>query len=256
MTDHSKMRLGCLAPVPTPHLPDLDTYAARMPLPEPPANIDWGRDSEWPLLANDSVGDCTLAAVMHYMQAAERWRDGVGRMATDEQTLAGYAAAAGYDPAKPESDRGALISDVMKHWLVAGFEGPGGVDKPTAYVKVDVSNPQLMRQALWLFGPLIVGARMPLMAQKQLMWPTPGLLTGDNLPGSWGGHCMLLTAWRPSDAVELVTWGEAKTATAGWLKAYVVEAWAVLHPTWVAYGHSPAGELASALASDIAKVSG
>lgn len=251
MADHGRMRLGRQSPRPTPLLPSILTYTARAPLPEAPATIDWSENIEWPLLANDRVGDCTCAAVLHYAQAAERWHDGVGRPASDAEAVAAYSSVSSYEPQRPETDTGALISVVLEHWHNAGFAAPGGNNRISALVRLDPGDAAQLRQALWLFGPLIIGARLPLAAQTQQRWTAPLDLAGVNAPGSWGGHCMLLTGWHDAVSVNLITWGDVKVADPGWIATYCDEAWAVLHPTWIASGKSPSGWLVETVIADM-----
>jgi hypothetical protein len=244
------MRLGRIPSGSTPHLPSLRRYTARAPLPSPPASVDWGQGTEfWPLLANDHLGDCTVAAMLHFTQAAERWHDGIGRAATDSDAIAAYESL-GYAPARPETDTGARIADLLQHWRTPGYTRLGTPDSINAFARVELSD---LHQALWLFGPLIVGAQLPLAA-RNADWTAPATLEGPAAPGSWGCHCMLLTAWHKDGSVDLITWGGVKRAEPGWLNAYLDEAWAVLHPIWTATGRSPAGWLQQQLTTDMANL--
>lgn len=210
--------------------------------------IDWGNGTDaWPMLANDRLGDCTIAAVLHYAQAAERWSAGVGRLATDDDAIVGYRAL-GFDPERPETDTGARISDVVAHWHEVGFFFRGTRDRITAYARVDVSD---FNEALQLFGPLLVGAELPRAAYTQDVWTSPKTTDGNDAAGSWGGHCMLLTNWYADSSVDLVTWGGIKHAEQGWIHTYVDEAWAVLHPRWIEAGKSPSGWQSDALKKEM-----
>lgn len=241
MADHAAMRLGRLPAGDVSAAVTMHRYAAIAPIGEPPSDIDWGLGLEgWPMYANDRLGDCTIAGVLHYLQAAERWRDGVGRRSIDAEAIQNYQRL-GYDPARPETDAGARLMDVMARWRDSGFSFMNEEDKIKAFVHVDPHNKLHMRQALWLFGPLILGANMPLAAQSQDKWIAPTQLSDQDMPGSWGGHCILLTAWHDDDTVDLITWGEVKQASVDWIETYCDESWAVLHPTWIASGCSPSG---------------
>lgn len=242
MVDHSAMKLGKIAPIETPHIKNLSAYKALMPPAftlQPPQALSWATDIDWPLLANDHVGDCVPAAMLHYIQAAERWRDGVGRTPTDAQALYAYSQLSSY----PAADTGCLISAALQTWMTNGLKAADGLDKISALIPVNINDVDELRLALWLFGPLIVGAQLPVAAKKQARWTRPLDMTDDNARGSWGGHCMLLTGWGASGVAtaDLVTWGAMKQADAGWLSAYADECWAVLHPTWTAAECSPAG---------------
>jgi hypothetical protein len=247
MTDHSKFRLGKLSAVPTPHLPAMEKYAAIAPLPEPPDDINWNDNIPWTPLGNLYVGDCTCAGMLHYIQAAQRWRDGTAMIPTDAQALYAYSRVSDY----PNSDTGALISDVLTKWQTEGFSAPGGIDTIRAIMRIDPANILHMRQALWLFGPLIIGVRLPIAAQTQTRWVTPANLIGNNAPNTWGGHCVLLVGWHSDGTIDIITWGQAKTIEAGWLAAYCDESWAVLHPAWAASGKSPSGFPIDQLTADM-----
>lgn len=244
----SLRRLGAIPSGATPHLPALATYMARAPLPPIPDLVSWTPGlPDWPMLANDSLGDCVPAALGHFIQAAERWHDGVGRMASIPDTVAIYESL-GYNPLDPATDAGCKISDALLLWAGAGIPFHGAQDRVKAFVRVDIDR---LKAALWLFGPLIVGVSMPIDAERQTQWLTPTALTGTAEPGSWGGHCMLLVGLNNGGVATLVSWGDTILATQGWLAAYMGEAWAVLHPVWVATGKSPAGWGEQALVNDM-----
>ena len=244
MNDHSKFRLGKRAAVAPAHIHTIGRYAALAPLPTPPPGIDWTNGIDWPLLANNMCGDCTVAGVLHAIQCAERWRDGVGRAATDAQAIYGYSTVSAY----PASDNGAVIADVMAHWRDVGFNVPGGPNQILSYVRVE---PVHLRTALWLLGPVIIGVQLPISAQQQSDWKAPANLDGDNAPGSWGGHCVVVARMDADGGVWLVTWGKLVHADAGWLTAYMDEAWSPVQPAWLAAGKSPSGILATAISESM-----
>lgn len=246
------MKLGRIPSGPTPHLPSLGLYAATMPLPEPPAVVDWGREcGDWPLLANDVVGDCAVAALLHYIQAATRWRDGAPLRATTLNALSGYRAM-GWDG--QGEGPGCSLAALVSRWQADGFSFGWAphTDTISGFARVELEH---LKAALWLFGPLLLGVELPRSAAHDGAWLTPGSLTGDNAPGSWGGHAVLLTALDDHGTATLVTWGAERAAEIGWIEAYFGEAWAVLHPAWVALDHSsPAGWDITVLQTNLRRV--
>jgi hypothetical protein len=250
MVDHSLMRLGKKAAAMPAHIPTMSRYMVNMPLPQPPAIVDWSRDVPWPMLANDVIGDCTCAAVLHAIQTAERWHDGVARVPSDDMAIQAYEEVAGYVPGHPETDAGAYISDVMDHWRDYGIVAPGGVNRITGAALV--THFDHLQSALWLMGPLVIGCQMPISAQSQDVWTSPKTSSSDNEKGSWGGHCMLMVGMdRTNETVSLVTWGGIKTADIGWIQTYMDEAWIAVQPAWVASGRTPSGILAAAIEKDM-----
>lgn len=248
MVNHSGMRLGKLAVKDLAHIPDLARYAVSVPLPTPPEKVDWSAGVPFTMLANDAVGDCTAAAVLHAWQIAERWRDGSSPVPCDEEAIANYCASSGYQPGKPETDRGAALADVMEQWRTSGFTTPLGNSKISGFSKI--TNNFRVKEALWLLGPLVVGVNLPYSAQTQAIWQTPANLNNENEPGSWGGHAITLAGIDEAGRYGFVTWGELKWAEAGWVKAYMDECYAPVQPAWLGSGHVPSGLLADAILAD------
>src|ERR1700752_3812644 len=73
-----------------------------------------GLISDWGMLGNDQVGDCTMAGSDHETML---WCAMAGGNATFEtaNTLADYSALTGYNPSDPNTDQGADMHDVMKY---------------------------------------------------------------------------------------------------------------------------------------------
>lgn len=233
------MKLGKRKAVVPSSAPLFARMAAASPsYPEPVRQsdvIDWSLNLEWPLLANDKVGDCTVAAVLHGVQAAQRWTEGAALPPDTSLALTAYAAVSPY----PQSDQGAVISDVLEHWRATGFQTPAGLNHISGYCHIGSTDH--LKRALWLYGPLVVGADLPISAQTQDAWIAPADLTGADEPGSWGGHCMLLVAIDDKNDCTFVTWGQLKKASMGWVNAYMDEAWAIFYPEWVKSAIAPNG---------------
>ena len=198
-----------LAVAALPPIPSVVDYTAKVPC--------WGMD------ANDSVGDCTCAGMDH---AEKVWNANAGNpfTSTEADVLAAYTAITGYNPADPSTDNGAELIDCLKYWMNIGFMG----HKITAYVKVDVTNLEMMKTSLYLFEVLYAGVNLPWSAQNQPVWTvTDTTLKGDAAPGSWGGHCVPLVKC-DQGGWTCVTWGELMPMNNAFLTTYFDEAWAVL----------------------------
>lgn len=74
------------------------------------------------MLGNDQVGDCVIAAMLHYVMAA---RASVGNPVTftTQQALDLYSAITGYDPADPSTDQGTAWTDALAYWQMTGCYG-------------------------------------------------------------------------------------------------------------------------------------
>jgi hypothetical protein len=249
--DHSAMRLGRRhRSPPTPQIPDFGRYAAPLPT---AGDVDWTHAVSadgWPLALNDSLGTCSVASITHFVQAAGAYA-GAERIATDGEVELAYRGLCGY-AGTPDTDRGGILSSVLAGWFRDGVAVGGALDRPLAYARVLAADITNIRRALSYLGPLIIGAELPTAAATQEVWVAPADDSRANdAPGSWGGHACLVVAADDTGAT-VVTWGALKRLTWGWWRTYVDEAWAILHPAWVASGRAPSGFPTMALVSDLA----
>lgn len=248
--DHSAMRLGKRAPRLPAGVPRLAKYAAT--LPAPPDAVSWsGKLATLGAMLNDSLGDCTCAAVGHAIQT---WTSQASAEATvpDAAILSLYEAVGGYKPGQPSTDQGAVISDVLAYWCknpVAGHAPPYG------YAYAEPGNLTEVKDAIYWFGGCDIGLALPTSAQSQDIWDVPpGGATGAGEPGSWGGHSVFVVGY---DAAGLtcVTWGQLKRMTWAFWSTYCDEAWGVLSPDWIEKsGVAPDGFPLVQLQADMAQL--
>ncbi len=249
MTDHSGMKLGRRPRRSGVPVAPLARYTAAEPLPAPAATADWfSRVKSWPMLGNDTVGDCTIAALGHMVQAWTTDASGVGRVMTEEQAIAAYETF-GYKPGDASTDNGAVCADVLGWWEQKGAEIAGADDKLSGFASVNPIDSFTLRQAIGAFGGVYAGIRLPLSAQSQQTW---SLTSGaDAAPGSWGGHCVPLVGYSPAGIV-CVTWGALKLMKWDWWDAYGDEAYVLLsHDFMTSHGQSPDGIAWDVLSADM-----
>lgn len=219
-----------------------------------PPRRDWTDSAQaptWRMFRNDEVGCCTCAAAGHMMQS---WAALTGKSRTllVDEILRAYAAVSGWDPARPGTDQGAQMLDVLRYWRSTGIAG----EQIAAYVAIDLAPRYQLEAAVNLFGAAYVGADLPVAAQTQTVWDVaaPGKYDESYTPGSWGGHAMAMLGYDRLH-VQLVTWGAVKIATWEWVRTYVSEAWAVLDDLWVDSDQlSPSGFDVVALVDDLARL--
>lgn len=227
------MKLGKRAPrhdVRTAHMID---YLHRAKLPSIPASVDFfsGAPADLGMMRNDAIGDCGFAGQAHAVQA---WTLSRGHMVTldDESIVTAYSGCTGYSESRPWFDPGVVLLDALKYWRSYGI----GSHRISAYMKVDAHNIAHVKTAIALFGGVYTGAQLPLSAQK----PAPSetwtgskhRLTGDDEPGSWGGHCMWASAYDDT-SITYVTWGARRKADWQWWLNYADECWVCLSDDWV-----------------------
>jgi len=220
----------------------------------PPAAIDWTPAAgAYGMMANDRLGDCTIAAAGHLIQTWTGNASGSPVVLPDDDIVSAYSQIAGYNPADPATDCGAVEIDVLNAWRQNGL-GAGG-HKIAAFVAVNLRNPLEVQTAISLFGGIYAGALLPTNAQAQVGFVWDVLRNGDDAPGSWGGHAIPIVKYDPT-GLWCVTWGKLQKMTQAWFAEYVDEAYALVTPDWIeANGRSPTGLDLATLTADLAEVS-
>jgi hypothetical protein len=218
----------------------------------PPAHVNWVKTGApaWPMMLNDSLGDCVCAAAGH-MQ--EQWTTWKGQTITpgDSAILNMYEKVGGYVPGEPATDNGCNMLDALNWWKGTGIQGR----RIAAYAAVNYEDRAEVKTAVELFGNLYLGIQLPLSAQGQNVWQVPvGGPSGNGAPGSWGGHCIPVVSYDPTGLI-VVTWGQQLFMTWGFLNTYADEAYAVLSPDWIeSSGFSPGKVDLAQLMADLAKI--
>lgn len=222
-------RLGKQAARQDPRTLRLANYLPSTAIAPPPAKEDWEKKvKNWPMMLNDSIGDCTCACAGHMI---EEWTTYVGKTDTpdNDAILAAYEAITGYDPNDPSTDQGAVVLDVLNYWRRTGIGG----HQILAYAALEPKNHDQVRDSVVLFGNCYLGVSLPISAQNQRVWSVPpGGPTGQGAPGSWGGHAIPVVAYNQR-GLTVVTWGALKRMTWGFFDTYCDEAYAVLSQDWI-----------------------
>jgi hypothetical protein len=226
----------------------LSRYVDRAALPQPPATFDeTTAEHDWPMYANDRIGDCTCAAAGHMIEAWTGAATGKPVEIPELAVLDAFDHVKQVDPASGEE--GAVVLDVLKYWRKTGVGG----HKIGAFARVSLTDETLQRTAAWLFGGLYLGIQLPVTAQRQDTWDWTGSLSGDAAPGSWGGHAIDVVGY-DAKTLTFVTWGSLKQMTWSFFDRYVDEAYGLLSQDFITAGKAPNGLDLSALRSDLALV--
>lgn len=191
--DRKHMKLGRIAPRTDrlSALPLFPDYAAK--LPPPPPSVTWSdKVASFGMLANDSVGDCTAAAVAHLIQL---WTtaNGNGVVPTDQETLDFYSTVTGYDPADPMTDQGAVMVDVLSAWHKQGITIGGKVHKLAGYARTRVGHHTHVKQAIQIAGGVCLGVALPEAWFDSDVWdvgrgPKYRLAGGHEVPACFSGE--------------------------------------------------------------------
>jgi hypothetical protein len=218
-------------------------------LPAPPASVDWSKGvTQWGMLKNDELGDCTIAGALHAIMG---WTLNAGKEAVfaDRDALHYYEKFDGYSPNDSSTDQGGVLLDVLNDWKQQGING----HKVTAYASVDPTNVTEVKQALALFGPLYCGLSFPNSAMNQSTWE----LTSDTSID--GGHCVVMIGYNATGPV-FISWGALYQATWEFFSYYFApaqdgEVYAVISPDWFEKsGVDPTGLDLAQLEADLAAI--
>lgn len=188
-------------------------------LPPAPEVCDWtGGIREWGDMLNSNLGDCTIAALGHWIQA---WTAASGQEVTvpDSAILQGYEEACGYVPGDPTTDQGGYISNVLDYFRDIGIGGY----KIDAHAEVNMTQFRV-QQAMYVFGGVDFGIQLPMTAAKQIENGEPWDIVDfaqspEAQPNSWGGHSVVGVFYSPK-GVDCVTWGGIQRMTWRFLMYY------------------------------------
>jgi hypothetical protein len=226
----------------------LARYVDRARLPEPPPVLDLAAAvPDWPMYRNDTLGDCTVAAAAHMIEAWTAAAHGGAVEVTDGDVLDAFDRVKLTDPETGEE--GAVVLDVLRDWRKHGVGG----HRIGAFARVSLHDHALVRTAAWLFGGLYIGLQLPLTAARQQTWDWVGQLTGPARPGSWGGHAVDVVRYS-AGSLGVVTWGRLQDMTWSFWDRYCDEAYCIVSDDFLAGGRAPNGFDVDALRADLALV--
>jgi hypothetical protein len=232
------------------------------PVPAPPATEDWDtKVSSFGMLGNDSWGDCDEAMKLHALQT---WTANAGTelVPTEQDALTAYSEITGFDPkagppGENPTDQGTVMQDALNFWRTKGLLVGGQRHQIVAFAQVNHTNLQEMRDAVALFGELLVGLAFPDSAMEQFnageAWDVvPGA------PKPTEGHAVCSARY---DAATgdwwFITWGREQRATAAFVRKYVSEAWVAVSQEWLdKTGQTPTGLHWPTLQGDFALLTG
>jgi hypothetical protein len=222
------MRLGRL-----PHDPHrlAQARALRYGAVLPPARII--RDRSWsPTLGcNDTLPDCTAVAVANGARMFSRCNASTDVAIPDAAIIGFYADCIGQPGASSEqlaATNGAIMLDVMERQQANGFAIGGQVPLVADFAAIPPGDRYGLATAIARCGHVQLGVALAIADQTDGTWDTT--TSGDQQPGSWGGHALVAYAYEglgDTDIVWLATWGQWQAATWRWISARLEEAYAL-----------------------------
>jgi len=209
--------------------------------------VDWtGFDNQPDALGNDHAGCCVWAAWWRQCQLWRRVAGGDQRKPTQGQVLADYAARTGYDPARPETDRG-TYTDEAYSWLT-GHVTPWAEQMPIVprwtVIEADGIAPNLqhLRAAIYALGGVQAIFRMPQSALENTeVWNAPP--PGTNAARDMGAHAVLLAGYDLMGDFYGISWGRVIAIRPSFLVSRLMQASAFASDAWIdaVTGRTPSG---------------
>jgi hypothetical protein len=201
--------------------------AASVNLPTVPSRFGHGGAfSDWGMLGNDRYGDCVWAGAAHEHMLINKVVHQTDVQFDDGAVLGDYAAATGFDPNDPSTDKGTNVHAALSYRRKTGVADSGGSrHKIGAYVSLDPKSWDHLEQAAYIFGAVGIGINFPSSAMDQFNAGEPW----DVVPGSQieGGHYVpTVGSVASADSVSVITWGKRQVMTRAFYEEYNDEAWA------------------------------
>ena len=191
----------------------------------------------FPMDGNDSLGDCTIAALAHAITVYQG-------LLGHKRIMAKKAVVKLYMHLTGGVDSGLNELNVLNYWRQTSVDQ----DKISAFATISPKNHTHVQQAIALFGGVYLGFQVQENCQEEFQarqpW-TPAPLTND-------GHAVFAVGYDAA-GVTVLTWGNTQKATWGWWDECVDEAYAILPPEAARPGFNP-GFNAAQLAADLADV--
>lgn len=196
--------------------------------------------SDWGVMGNNQYGNCVIVTAAH---AILTWRAnelGDTRRITDAAVIElsrSMGALAGYN-----------ILDRLNYWRRVGM----WADNLWAFMSVDLTNQDEVRNAVNVFGCLDIGVNLPNAWRNSDIWNTGNGRSYS--PGSWGGHSVPIVGYDP-EYLWAASWGECLPMEWAALPEYCDEGYALINSNWLA-GDSvtPSGFDLPALHADLQRL--
>jgi hypothetical protein len=194
----------------------------------------WERPIVLGILANDQIGDCTVAAMYHLRMTQRSVAQAAKPLiVTEAEAKADYSAITGWD-GTDATDNGANCLDVINWYKKQGVILGAST--------IDIQNIEMVKAAINTFGCAYAGFTVPQSMVDQLNSGTdPDWSFNSADQPTQEGHCVNLVGYG-ADGVALDSWG--KVYRTGWefVQQWFTELYAIASPDWIeANKESPTG---------------
>jgi hypothetical protein len=195
------------------------------------------------MMLNDSLGDCTVAAVYHAIQLWTFNTTGQTLTEPDPCVLQLYEEACGYR-GTPDTDNGGIEQNVLSYLLNTGAPLLNNQrHKIAAFVEIDPRNIQDVKRAIAEGGVVYLGIQIP---EAWCQMPVGSDWTDASGPIA-GGHAIVGGGY-DDDWIYIVSWGSIWRMSWGAFAQVCDEAYLIADPFWLtSKGLTPFGMSLSAL---------
>ena len=229
-------------------IPMMHTLQGSMALPPVVPSVDYTTNmpADLGVMGNDTLGDCTCAAVYHAIQV---WSfNGSGTIDTepDADVVDLYELACGYNPNKGGEGPGGNEQHVLTYILNNGApSGSNGQQrrKIDAFVEIDVKNTDNVKRTIYDCGVAYIGFNVPQYIMPPNADPLPVWDVNPNADNTIiGGHAVVLAGYDANGA-RVISWGEYYTMTWAFFAQFVDEAYAIADAMWITAKNATPGGL-------------
>jgi hypothetical protein len=204
----------------------------------------------WGMADNDTLGDCVEAGTDHAIKAMNALLGTHDYEPTDPEISEQYFHETG------GSDTGLVVATHLLTWQRYGLFAPPyapigtKVNRIGAFAPVKTDSLVAFQRCIDLFGFAFMGIQCPQSMQDQFGIPGREITVVKGSPIE-GGHCILGVGY-DDDSCEIITWGQRRKMSYGFLAAYMDECDAVISMEVLEKGHGPGPKIdKAALLADI-----
>jgi len=172
----------------------------------------------WKMLGNADYCDCVWAGAAHETML---WKSQSRHKVTfnDRAVLSDYARVTKFNPLLPESDEGTDMKDAASYRRKTGIvDARGKRHKIVAYLALPPKNIEQLALAIYLFGAVGIGLKMPNTAEGQFDRRKPwSVVKGSRVTG---GHYVSGVGRDKDGNILIVSWGRIQRMTPQFYKRY------------------------------------
>jgi len=246
MSPQHQRKLGRTPRAYDPRIPHLSALLAGKHIPPPPPSVNYTAKMPpaFGMMLNDTLGDCTCAAVYHAIQVWSFNAQGAEVTEPDKDVEQLYIQACGYDPKKGGEGPGGNEQHVLEYILNNGAPfGPAGKQrhKILGFVEVDPRQIDDVKSTINDCGVAYIGFNVPQSVLPPNAEP-PAVWTVDPKNSKIiGGHAVVLPGYDADGAI-VISWGQIYKMTWQFFSKFVDEVYGIADAEWVAKtGKTPAG---------------